>query len=584
MHSSSSTIDSDFALLHGISPEILRTIIDLSPQLTSITPNANSAIVHPSTAIARTAIAQECYRMRYEVAENRYARMKGLVNASLEAQQRMEREIVALRVADTVVQLGLDNECSAILGSMRRAADGRRVLDEVAELVGLLKSKIKQNETLMRMNRELRGEQFMDEDNGLVLNSLPESVATIARLTAKVETLCQHITALELECTRLQKDSVRFEADERLRECEDVFDRVVGRERQDFVTGPEDEDVLRRYHPIGTCVDQACIAYARRLRGGLRSAVTEAYVRERIVRINGFVCQKIEPVETIRARKDAEIRLLKEQIRKFEQSLRMTSEEADQVELRAVSMDILDKASQLARIRTECTAAEREFTRRREIVSRLVEEEKEVQYDLQDAKMEMQRMAEERQMTLSATNEFRDEFAKLEKIRAEITLFRSGKAAEALKKQKKDAANLAIEIENLQIERTRVLAQDDEEEIIVPASSVQPEAVVVVVGEGGENARTKKRCKKLEVLPSHDGGVVIRCRCNDFVPIRQFNTHVLSKHASAGRRPLICDAGCGIFIINRPMSDLEIHRRSGECARRVAEIRRVMAVDGRMGV
>lgn len=564
-----STINSDFALLHNLSTETLRTILDLAPQLSP----ANSSIVHPASAIARTAIAQECYKLRYEAAENRYARMKGLVSASFEAQQRMERENVALRVADTVVHLGLDNECSAILSSMRGAADGKLLLDEVAELVKLLNSTVKQNESLMRMNRELRGEQFMDEDR-VVSGLLGPNQDSFATTTAEVETLRKHITALELECTRLQTDSSRFESDERLRECEDVFDRVIGRQRQDSAP----EDGLRRYHPIGTCTDPACIAYARRLRGGLRSTVTDAYVRERIVRINGLVRQKIEPLETLRAQKDAEIRALRERIQKFEQSMRMTSEEADQIELRAVSMEILDKATQLAKIKSDCVVVEKEYLRRREIVARLAEEEQGIHHHLREAQMEMQRMAEERQMTVGVTNDFRDELVKLEKMRAEIAVFKSGKAGEALKKQKKDAANLAIEIENLRIERSSLIAEEEEEEFVA-----MPQASTTTTNEGGAGAaRTKKRNKKLEILPSHDGTAIFRCICDQLVPIAQFNAHVQAKHATQGRHPLICGAGCGVFIINRPLSDLESHVRSGECARRVAEIQRLMA--GHMSV
>jgi hypothetical protein len=57
------------------------------------------------------------------------------------------------------------------------------------------------------------------------------------------------------------------------------------------------------------------------------SEVWDAYVRERINRVNGLVRQVIEPAETLRVQKDAEIRALRERVLRFEQSMRLTSEE-----------------------------------------------------------------------------------------------------------------------------------------------------------------------------------------------------------------------------------------------------------------
>ena len=126
--------------------------------------------------------------------------------------------------------------------------------------------------------------------------------------------------------------------------------------------------------------------------------------------------------------------------------------------------------------------------------------------------------------------------------------------------------------------------EDVEEEEIAPVVPV-PRAQAASSAAGNESSRNnKKRSKRLDILPGPNGSAIIRCKCDELVLVHQFNAHVQTNHTTTGRRPLICGAGCGTFIVNRPLSDLEIHKRSGECARRVAEIRRVMAADGGMGV
>jgi hypothetical protein len=594
---SAASIDSQFALVHGLSPDNLRVLLDLVPQLSTLY-EKSCFVTHPASACARpVAVVDDCYRVRFELAERRFLQMKGLVHASMEAQQRMEREITALRVARSITDLGLADDCSAILASMRRlgGAGGQSVLDEVAELTRRLEATMRQNDALVRMNRDLRGVQRMqdgEDEEAAASHTMAFSASFSSpgpsvdtRLVAENETLRKHVIALELECSRLQSDAFRFEQDERLRECEDVFDRILGRERQDF---GDDGDRLRRYHPVGTCSDPACQAYARRLRGGLRLAVTDAYARERAVRVNGFVRQSIEPVEALRAQKDAEIRALRERVRRFEQSTRMTGPEADEVELRSISLEILDKAAELADIKTECARAEREFARRRGVVAKLVEEERSVQEELREVRLEVQALVEERQLTSRAVNDFREEYAKLEKLRAEITLFQSGQSAAAFRQQKQDAADLAIEVENLRIERGRAVASQGGQGSgdVGGAAMVAEESTAVVAVPSSQGSllqpplsapkRPKRTPADPDIFPAPDGTVIIKCRCGDFVPIGSFSGHVQAKHSNSSRNALLCGAGCGVFVVNRPIADLEKHRRTGECARRVAAIRRLM--------
>ena len=191
---------------------------------------------------------------------------------------------------------------------------------------------------------------------------------------------------------------------------------------------------------------------------------------------------------------------------------------------------------------------------------------------------------------MRAAQDAREEIAKLEKLRAEITHFQSGQGAAELRQQKQIAAELAIEIENLRLERTQIAGgggardEDDGEENGTMMMMVE-EAAAAGGSQAAPSSSAQKRPKRSGaaggasdhgIFPSPDGTVILRCRCGHFVPITAFNEHVHREHATASKRALLCAAGCGVFIVNRPIADLEKHRRTGECARRVEAIRRLM--------
>ncbi len=122
--------------------------------------------------------------------------------------------------------------------------------------------------------------------------------------------------------------------------------------------------------------------------------ITDEYVRERINRINGLVCQIIEQVETLCIREDAEIHALREQVPRFEQLLRLTSKEADQLVLRGTSLAILAKAAELDALKLECASVEKEFTGHWRVLSNIVLKEQAMQEDVRDARREMLGLAE----------------------------------------------------------------------------------------------------------------------------------------------------------------------------------------------
>lgn len=624
-----SAIDTEFALLHGLSPETVSILVDLAPHLSTRSDAPLLLSAHPASAPLYQDVVQDCFRLRYEAAERRYARMKGLVHASLEAQQRVEREVRGLRVADRIVRMGLEKECAATLavmlqggGSSESAASlvvSSALRDEIDGLTSRLASAVELNEKLMSMNRELRGLQRLEPAAAMAVEEQTSSNAgdaaanpSVESLTAEVATLRRQIILLELECTRLQSSSERFEADERLRECEDVFDQLLGCERSDFneaeqgAAAPALGAVLRRFHPMSTCPHSACVAYARRLRGGFRIAVTDAYVRERINRVNGLVRQVIEPAETLRVQKDAEIRALRERVLRFEQSMRLTSEEADRAVLRETSLAILAKAAELDALKLECAAAEREFTTRRRVLSNLVAEERALQEDVLDARREIQGLAEERQLTAKVMGEFRDEQAALKKLREEINRFQTGQSGALFRRQQREAAVLAIEVDNLRIEREAAVVVDGGGDEGVGSSSAPQSSYAAVVGgapadaavsaaaatfaaavSGGKRARGgTRRASGPVVIPAPDGSPLVMCKCGSYVPHATIDDHIQRVHGARlgpNRCLSVCVAGCGFFAIGAPSENpIQRHATSGECAARLESIARLLA-SGRSG-
>jgi hypothetical protein len=209
---------------------------------------------------------QLCYRLLYKAAEQRYDRMKGMVNNAIEQMRLME-------IKDSSMDPMTDSDLRAELAVAR-----------------------------------------------------------------------QKIIALELECSRLNSSERLFEYEERVREYEDVFNQIVGYEH------PETEGLHPKYHPTVQCKSEACQNYARRMRSIFRQSVAEACAKERSARVNGVFQREIEPLEKLRARKDAEI---------LELRLKAGGnyERVDEGNLDA---EIEVKRIQLANLRAEIEEAERE--------------------------------------------------------------------------------------------------------------------------------------------------------------------------------------------------------------------------------
>ena len=406
------TIDLEFARLHGLTPEGLDVLLDIFPCIAGCSDHSFS---HPPSSMIGTAVVEHCYSGRLEAAEKRYARMKGLVSASLEAQYQLKLENKFLRVVKEAVQQGLEQTCPITLNAiLAPGGSTETIASELHSLTTRLKVALEENEKLMAFNRELRGESVLPMAIDAVASPATEENAS------EISTLRARITALELDCCRLESRPELFDHSEKLRECEDVFDQMLGRDRLDYCVEDVPGSSLQRFHPIGTCKTPSCVAYAKRLRGGLRRVVTEAYARERNERMNGFINHYVKPAAVIQAEKDLEIRALNERIARFEQTMRMTSGEADQVQLHVVSHEIVEAMTELGRLRSECTRLRAECLKWNAVLVDLDSRERETSARLSETLVELNLLQEERSLVLGSRDMLAEERHRLEAVREEI--------------------------------------------------------------------------------------------------------------------------------------------------------------------
>jgi hypothetical protein len=499
------------------------------------------------------AVVEHCYSGRLEAAEKRYARMKGLVSASLEAQYQLKLENKFLRVVKEAVQQGLEQTCPITLNAiLAPGGSTETIASELHSLTTRLKVALEENEKLMAFNRELRGESVLPMAIDAVASPATEENAS------EISTLRARITALELDCCRLESRPELFDHSEKLRECEDVFDQMLGRDRLDYCVEDVPGSSLQRFHPIGTCKTPSCVAYAKRLRGGLRRVVTEAYARERNERMNGFINHYVKPAAVIQAEKDLEIRALNERIARFEQTMRMTSGEADQVQLHVVSHEIVEAMTELGRLRSECTRLRAECLKWNAVLVDLDSRERETSARLSETLVELNLLQEERSLVLGSRDMLAEERHRLEAVREEILQFKDGRMGAAYKEKKAQVEILQRQVDGLCVKLQSV----DVESVVSPVVEVSDEV----------SAKKAKRASRFDKLPN-DGGVLMACRCGDRVLISQVAEHVHRSHNIPEKRILVCSAGCGFFVTNGSRSDVDKHSRSSSCSQRLAEIR-----------
>lgn len=354
---------------------------------------------------------QLCYKLRYEAAEARYSRMKAALCAMMELMRTRERIAAP------------EEEPSS---------------DELVRL--------------REINRCLR--------NGIAMNlppweAPPPHEAEVAALRAQLATAHSQITAMDLELARL--NDKKFEEDERAREYEDMFRHMLRFKESD--PGP----VHPRFHPISVCQDDACKSYARRLRNGLRQAVAEAYVRDRNIRIHGHFRRVVEPIERLRADKDAEIARLRRRIRQLECAAFMTVEEAEA--MTTVNRDLVDALARVdesrrleEKLRVECAHLQ---ARRNELQARVLELSAELQvciffisigallwliWPSQDANRTIESVAERRVLCQAELSALATERESVQRIWDRIDCFMTGSMAREYEHKRAELERLEQEM------------------------------------------------------------------------------------------------------------------------------------------
>jgi hypothetical protein len=561
------TIDADFARLHGLCYESLEMFLDL---FSHVNLSDGQMSVHPPPSSQRHAAVQDCFRLRLEQAEKRYLRMKAVVSASLAAQRELQMENQRLAVASSIRRLGLESACSATLEAMGGGPRFNAVAAEMQSLTARLETVLSENEKLVQFNRILRGEQAVSVNVDVNAESNETLCQRIDALTIQVSVQREHITRLELECVRQQSRPDLFDHDERLRECEDVFDRILGRQRLDFCAEDVPGAALSQYHPIATCKDPDCVAYATRLRGGLRKAVTAEYVKERIERLHGLILHKVTPLETLRVEKDRVIEGLQQRISRFEQAMRMTSEEADQVQLQGLSSDIFKAATELEGLRFKCREAKSEYLKWQRMIATLTTDHAAAEENLAEVRREITALAEERMLTENSRRLLMEERDLTVGIRSDMARFQDGRMGAAFRDQKAKLEALQREMEGLRMERMGRPDAPVETIQLGGGDEVMDEEEAAPIG----NKKAKRQAPTFDYQPGV--GVRVLCKCGQHVPLSQMEAHAQQRHSSGPRRALVCGAGCGFFFANGSRVDLDRHMRSTQCGKRRVVIQRLL--------
>jgi hypothetical protein len=228
------------------------------------------------------------FRLRFEAAEERYARMKGLVRAALENVRCVEKENKGLRLGEVFASMGLDTVhfetlLSAFIGKRSYESSLNVCIEKMtSELVGLRLD----NSRLIQKNKSLLvapvGAIMYHEDPEikatflLAIEEAKEFKPTIAKLQAQVR-------AMEFDWTQAKnmRDEL-FDYDDKLRECEMVADKLCLK-RAEYMPGEGKLFATSRRHMI------------------------EILVEDRNRNINGFFARRVVPLERLRMEKDSEI-------------------------------------------------------------------------------------------------------------------------------------------------------------------------------------------------------------------------------------------------------------------------------------
>ena len=530
------SLEAEYASLRGLTPEDLETLAELLPFTAR---RASASQPEPSVP---SEVVQKCYRARFEAAETRYGRMKALVCASMEEQMRLRAQIRGQAVVAGYAALPEARRAFLLEERTMDECMRREMIKSVWELMEELKRVKEENAKLSEHNQRLRSGVACV---GMDLDSPPEPRRPTIALEAELIAARQRISALDMELARL--DAKKFDEDEYVRECEDVFDCVLGRVRLE-----QDSGYHPRFHPMATCSDEACRNYARRLRCGLKQAVAEAYVRERSERIHGHFRFHVEPLERLRLEKDEEIERLQLRLKRLERVSCVTTAEAEGMQLEQVSVQVVLKRSELDTARRELRAVHEECQRLDGERGRLEAGLECLKERLREAEATIDEGKRVRDVIKAERMRMEMESEALGRVRERIDRFMSGDTAIAYDEQRFAFERLEREIEVLKERKAELMAESEESD-----DDSEEESVV----EPPRRGRVRK---------TDEGAIVILCGDTE-VPLDGLEQHAAQFYGAS----TFCPRGCGYFVPSRRANEMAKHVTTRACAARVQEIERL---------
>jgi hypothetical protein len=270
------------------------------------------------------------YRLRFEAAEERYNRMKGLVRAALEKVWCIERENANLRSAESLSKLKLqpmyyDSLLSTFVGSKRVSEN------ELKKNISYL---VQELSALRAENTKLGGygEQTSHEDLALREQYLMAIKETYLFLP-KISKLQAQITAMEFAWTQAKnlRDEL-FDYEAKLQEHEMVANTMCLKRL------PKSDDVK-------------LFAFSRR-------NMLELLVEDRNKNINGYYARRVIPLEELRLQKDAEILELRRMVLHYELKTGVSTSELQRTECDRVVSTLADAETRFNSLRNLCTSEE----------------------------------------------------------------------------------------------------------------------------------------------------------------------------------------------------------------------------------
>ena len=370
------------------------------------------------------ASSETYFKLRFEAAEARYGRMRALVCASLEKQAQLQNERCVLELSGLMKHLRIYGTTDAtILWSTLNELKAAR------EEVGKLK----------QMNQRLRE----TSPSSAIPALLPPPVELRGRINAEAElqTAYKKISAFELELVRMSDQ--QFEMEERVREHQDVIDRLLGKEASD-----DDEPVPARYRPVQTCASVECQNYAKRLRNGLRQAVADAYVRDRCVRLHGHFRNVVLPMELLRAEKDAQIDALRLRLARLECA---TLRSADDVY--AVDEDLARRRCELEKLKASADALRAEHEELKKSRKALFDEVQGLRDEVRDARNTLEGAAEHRILCKAEAQRLETERERVDQAWARVQSFLDGQMAIDYERMRREYQTLERQLGVLRVGR-----------------------------------------------------------------------------------------------------------------------------------